>query len=608
MTETIKRLRRMADRLGFERDWYLIVLGALIGVITAFGAVGFAWALRTTEHLSDQAHEALPLYLLPVVPMAGALITGLIVHYGAGEARGHGVPQVIKAILQHRGVIPLRVGLVKVFASVATVGSGGSAGAEGPIIQIGSTAGSVLGQKLRTPREHMATLVGCGAAAGIASIFNAPIAGVFFCLEILVRDFSLRTFAPIVVASVLSTATTQAILGENEAIFEVSALRAGSYQFTLLELPAFLVLGLACGALGVGFSHLLHIAEDTFERIRVHPAIRPVLGALLLGVLGIGFVLLIGSDQHRPAFFGNGYATIERLLSPATYTPDAAQSLELHGAGFDQAVLGLMAALLVGKALATALTLGSGGSGGVFAPGLFMGATFGAGFGLVLDAMGLIPHGSSPAAYALVGMAAFIAGGTHAPLTAILMLFELTRDYTVLLPIMIAAVVATMTAQLIDRDSIYTAKLRRQGLRIGATRDYTVLRRIPVSSVHITRITGEPVYPSDPLAKLIQLHASKHVPEFVVTDEGGKYVGMVTGHDMRMALIDREAIPLLLVAELLRSDMPTISPLENLDTVIDKFAQHDMAALCMVSESGAPLGLVTRNKVMQRYQEELEKQ
>jgi CIC family chloride channel protein len=593
----------MADRLGFERDWYLIVLGGVIGMVTAFGAVGFAMALRWTEHAAAEAHGALPLVLLPAIPMLGALITGVLVHFGAGDARGHGVPQVIRAILENRGVIPLRVGLVKVIASVATVGSGGSAGAEGPIIQIGSTAGSVLGQKVRAPREHMATLVGCGAAAGIASIFNAPIAGVFFCLEILVRDFSLRTFAPIVVASVLSTATTQAILGEDEAIFAVTGLREGAFQFTLLELPAFLALGLACGGLGVGFSRLLHFSEERFERLRVHPALLPVLGALLLGLLGIGYMLVAPGEGRRPEFFGNGYETIARLLNPESYRPAG----EVAGAGFGGAALALVALLLVCKAAATAMTLGSGGSGGVFAPGLFMGATFGAAFGMILNGLGLIPEGATPAAYALVGMAAFIAGAMHGPLTAILMLFELTRDYTVLLPIMIAAVVATLTAQLIDRDSIYTAKLRRQGLRVGGARDYTVLRRIPVSSVHLTRLTGEPVYPSDPLSKLIQLHASKHVPEFVVVDEAGRFVGMVTGHDMRMALIDREAIPLLLVAELLRADIPTISPLEHLDTVIDKFAQYDLAALCMVSESGAPLGLVTRSKVMQRYQEELEK-
>src|SRR5690606_10301516 len=216
------------------------------------------------------------------------------------------------------------------------------------------------------------------------------------------------------------------------------------------------------------------------------------------------------------------------------------------------AALALVALLLVCKAVATAMTLGSGGSGGVFAPGLFMGATFGAGFGMVLDGLGLIPEGTTPAAYALVGMAAFIAGAMHGPLTAILMLFELTRDYTVLLPIMIAAVVATLTAQLIDRDSIYTAKLRRQGLRIGAARDYTILRRIPVSSVHLTRRLGGPVYRSDRLSKRMRLHESGHVPHFLVGDEGGLFVGMGEGHDVRMALIGREENPQLLVAEVLR--------------------------------------------------------
>jgi chloride channel protein, CIC family len=211
-----------------------------------------------------------------------------------------------------------------------------------------------------------------------------------------------------------------------------------------------------------------------------------------------------------------------------------------------------------------------------------------------------------------------VAGAMHAPLTAILMLFELTRDAYVLLPVMLAAVVATVTAQLAEADSIYTTGLRKKGFRIGGGRDLSVLRRVPVSSVRLTPLPPEPVYPSDPLSKLVALHAYYDVPDFVVVDQAGNYVGMVTGRDMRTALIDREAVPLLLVAELLRTDLPTLTAHESLDSTVEKFGGKggsDASSLALVEDgtmvgaagiSGRPIGLVMRSAVMQRYQRALE--
>ncbi len=601
-------LRRVSERLGFERDWYLIVLGALVGTLTAIGAVAFMAGLEWTAEFSTHRRERMSLWLLPLIPMAGALGTGLLVYFFAPDAKGHGVPEVMRAIIQKRGIIKLRVGVVKVLASICTVGSGGSGGAEGPIVQIGSTVGSASGQGLGVERTHMVTLVGCGAAAGIASVFNAPIAGVFFVLEILLRDFSLRTFTPIVVSAVFSAATTQAILGRNEAIF-ASTHRLAQYEFTLIELPSYIALGVVCGVVAVAFGRLLHMCEAVFGRARVHPILRPVLGALLLGAMGIGFLLLMDgvgvARSATPPFFGNGYDVIRRMIDPAAYIgSDGAGALASSG----PRVLLFLALLLVCKVVGTAFTLGSGGSGGTFAPSLFMGAAAGGAFGVTLDAVGLLPEGSSPAAFALVGMAALVAASTHAPLTAILMLFELTRDVRVLLPIMLAAVVATVVAQLIERDSIYTSKLRQEGLRVGSARDLTILRRIPVASCQITPLPREPVYPSDPLAKLVTLHAYHSVPDFVVVDQDGAYVGMVTGNDMRAALIDREAIPLLLVAELLRTDLPTVDVSEHLDTVMDKLARFDVSSLALLDEAqgGRVVGLLTRSKVLTRYHEALE--
>ena len=596
-------LKTISRRLGFKRDWYLIVIGAIIGTITAFGALGFAWLLQVLEIKANHARAEYPIWLLPAIPMAGALISGILVWKWASEAKGHGVPQVLKAIIQRNGEIPLRVGIVKVFASIATVGTGGSAGTEGPIVQIGATAGSYLSKVLHIPREHVRTLVGCGAAAGIASIFNAPIAGVFFVLEILLRDFSIRVFTPIVVASVFSAATTHAFRGGNEAIFFASDKLQG-YEFSLFELPGYFVLGIVCGLSAALFNWMLHKAEDLTDNLKIHPIAKPVIGALLLGIVGIAFISIPGIDngEHTPAFFGNGYETIRWLLDPSAYL-DGAETI-LGGAKVPT-LFTILAALVLLKTLATSFTLGSGGSGGVFAPSLFLGAVAGGAFGVGLDNLGLIPDGGSPAAYALVGMAAVVAGSTHAPLTAILILFELTRDVYVLLPIMLAAVIATVVSQLINRDSVYTFKLRQEGVLVGAARDLTILRRLRVCDVEPEPMPAESVYASDPVSKLIALHATYHVPDFPVVDQAGGYIGMVTGGDMRTALIDREAIPLLLVAELMRTDIPVVSADDTLDTVMNKLATYDVSSLALVRTQNdgtkIPMGLITRGKVMSRY-------
>ncbi|MFG0326581.1 MAG: chloride channel protein [Phycisphaerales bacterium JB037] len=597
-------LRRLAHRTGVPTEWGMILIGAVIGTLTAFGAIGFAETLHWVEDRLQSVQRSQGVWTIVVFPVVGMALSGVLIHLFASEARGHGVPQVMKALIQRGGRIKASVGITKVFASILTVGSGGSAGTEGPIVQIGATAGSVAGQRLKVGREQMGVFVGCGAAAGISSIFNAPIAGVFFVMEILLRDFNLRTFTPIVVASVFSAVTTQAVLGENEAIFGVSELLHQA-QFTPRELPSYVLLGAICGVVAVAFNRLLHWGEDVYDGIRLHPLLKPITGALLLGVLGIAFVYMTrsyggeGEFAHTPAIFGNGYSTIEELLDPTSY----------HALDVLPMAVSLLVLLVAFKMVATTVTLASGGSGGVFAPSLFLGAAAGAALGDALDSAGLLPEGSTPAAYALVGMAAVVAGTTHAPLTAILILFELTRNVYVVLPIMLAAIVATVVAQLIERDSIYTYKLRRAGVLKNWATDAATLRRISVASCDLTPMPPEAIYPSDPLSKLIMLHASHLIPDFPVVDQQtGKYIGLVVGRDLRTALIDREAIPLLLVAELMRTDLPTVSRDESLDQVMDKFAGHDVASLVVVSPIDAelPMGMITRADVIKRYRAALD--
>ena len=307
----------------------------------------------------------------------------------------------------------------------------------------------------------------------------------------------------------------------------------------------------------------------------------------------MGYVLLSPTGPELPPFFGNGYPVIESLLSPQHYgaNPGAALWLGLGG-------------LCVLKLVATCLTIGSGGSGGIFAPSLLMGACVGGAVGVVVDAADFGPH-ASPEHYALVGMAAVVAATTHAPLTAILIVYEITRSYEIILPLMLVAVVSTVVSQLISRQSIYTLKLARRGIRMGAMSDLTILRRLSVEDVRL--VNPVMVHPDDSAQRLLELSEKHSVGDFVVVDEDRNYLGMVTGVDLRSALVYREAIPLLQVNELQRDDLPVITPDETLDTVLETFTTHGVHCLPVLEDSGggAVLGLITRSALMQRYQDAL---
>ena len=381
-----------------------------------------------------------------------------------------------------------------------------------------------------------------------------------------------------------------AIRADDTAIFEVQALRDAGYLFAGGELPLFLVLGILAAVAAVLFIRALYFTEDLADRLAIPEAWKPALGAVGLGLAGVGYVWFTSSDQ-MPAFFGNGYPAIEQAL----------------GKNVHSLAIGSLVALFFWKLIATCLTLGSGGSGGVFAPSLLMGTSLGAAFGMDMQKFGLI-DATSVNAYALVGMAAVVAGTTHAPLTAIVMVYEITREPKVILPVMFAAIIATAGAQFILRDSIYTLKLRRRGVRIGTATDLTILRRIAVKDVQ-----HQPVYfvnPEDPLQVLIDRAGETDATDFVVVDEQSVYQGMALGSDVHTALLQPEAVSLLVVGDLLRPNVPTVRPSETLDVVLDKFARSDTTALPVAREEDdlRVESLISRRDVMRRYQEELDRQ
>lgn len=638
---------RQLRSIGFPADFYLIPLAAIIGCLGGLVATGFDWLVEASSefffgHFTGET-LATTYALLLIMPAVGGLAVGIIQQYIARTGPTHGIPEVMEALARQSGTMPGKMGVYKAITASLTIGSGGSAGVEGPIIQIGSVLGSVCARFVRVSKEHMHTLVGCGAAAGLAGIFNAPIAGVLLVLEVMLRDFSIKTFMPIVVASVFGTAVAQAILGKNVAVFTVpQAIR--TYDVALNELWAYALLGILCGLLALLLSWALRQSEHTFTRLKLPACLRPASGGLMLGVLGVLFMLSFGrpiQGYEPPPFYANGYSAIEALLNPGSYRPSTAPSpnvdhaselpgehvatpaldepathatlesgiptpRELHArhhTPIARLSIALLAGMLLCKFVGTVLTLGSGGSGGIFAPSLFMGATAGALFGMVLEALNIFP-GVTPATYALAGMAGVIAGTVHAPLTAFLLVFEITQDYKVILPVMLVSILATTMSQIVTRDSIYTRWLRNRGIRVGRYADMTLLRRLEVANVPLQPAVV--VHPQDPAQKLIELAEEYAAADYVVCDDENKYVGMVVGEDVRTTLVQREAIPLMIVGELMRTNLPTVTRNETLDIVLDKFSQHDVASLAVVDDNLKIRGVITRSRLMRQYQQILE--
>ena len=421
----------------------LLALSLGVGLGAGLGAVafrylieGFTYVFTGHDSYGVEGHVANPLvpglgiWFVALVPIVGGLLYGPLVERYASEARGHGVPEVMLAVARKGGRIRPIVAVVKSLASALCIGSGGSVGREGPIVQIGSALGSTIGQLTRAPEARMRLLVACGAAGGISATFNAPIAGVFFALEVILRDFETRSFSAVVIASVTADVIGRAAFG-SEAFLKLPQVGVGS----VAGYPLYLVLGLLAAVVGVFFIRFLYELEDRADRLwRFSESWRPAAGGCLLGLLLLAV----------PQMYGVGYQVLESAIAG------------------NYALLFLLA-LLASKVLATSLTLSIGGSGGVFAPSLFMGAMLGTAFGLA--AHGLLPGIAGPAgAYGLIGMGAVFAAAARAPMTAILIIFELTGDYRIMLPLMLAVVIATALANRMSPDSIYTLKLARRGI------------------------------------------------------------------------------------------------------------------------------------------------
>ena len=569
---------RLSDKLHFNENTIILVLASIVGIIGGFGAVGFRVLIESIQNITLGGHDNilelvknLTWYNKLLLPVCGGLIVGPVVYYFGKETKGPGIPEVMEAVALKGGVIRARVMFLKAFVSAVTIGTGGSVGREGPIVQIGSSLGSTLGQWLNLSKGRLKVLVACGAAAGIAATFNAPITGVIFAVEIILGNYAITTLVPLIMSSVLATIVGRWYFGDIPA-FEIPFY---SLQ-NVWEIGLYALLAISTGVLAIAFINILYKLQDIADNFFIKSWIKTPVILVLVGVIIVFF----------PQVYGVGYDTITQVLKG-----------ELDWL--------MLLFLIPAKFLATTLTIAAGGSGGVFAPSLFLGAIFGGFFGIGMH--NLLPEiVLTPSAYAVVGMSAMVAATTHAPITAFLVIFEMTGDYKLILPLMLCAILASFVSSLIKKDSIYILKLLRKGIDISKGMEISIMKNTKVLEVmnneeaHFYEHTDF----NSILEKVIQ---SNDAIYYVITDDG-KYQGSFNLHDIKELLNEDSLMGLVIAQDLIAVNVnPTVNSQATLAECMKQFNLYEVSELPVVDDTTNMkyLGKISRTEILSVYNREI---
>lgn len=593
MTPKRPTLSWYLDRFSPPEGLLLLILSVIVGATTGVASVFFVKLIFAIQDLSyGGLSEAVPFlgkWIYVVVPVLGGILVGPLILM-AQEAKGHGVPEVMQALILRGGRIRARVAVAKITASALCIGTGGSAGREGPIIQVGAALGSSLGQILRLSDERIRNLVACGAAAGIAATFNAPIAGVAFAIEVLMCGLQMRAFGNVVIAAVSASVVSRSIIGDKFA-FQVPAYSMSSPY----EIILYLILGLTAAVVGIMFMKMLNYSEDLFDNWKFPQIFKPAIGGILLGILGMAYMNLpnlsfpagsaahgAGMDTPIPHMYGSGFPFIEAAIQ-------------------GNAALWILIALIFLKPIATSMTLGSGNSGGVFAPSLFTGAMLGGAMGHLFSYWFPSINGNT-GAFALVGMAALFSATARAPLTAMLIVFEMSNDYFMILPLMVAGVTASYFSQWLHPESIYTMKLAKRGVRFAEGRDMDIMQGVKVSEV----MKNKPVtiHKNSSFSELMGLFQENNLLGFPVMSDNNRLFGIVTLQDVHRAQsADNFSSKGLTVADLAVEDPITMFPDEAIWLAIQKMSPRDLARLPVISRDGTKTlcGLISRSDILRAY-------
>jgi chloride channel protein, CIC family len=551
----------------------LILIAAIIGMVMGAVVLLFNWAVEFAGEefakLSDPSLTTswLKFALFPLVAALGGLLVGLAHKYVFRTAPSHGVPEIILASRFARGKLQRRTIISKILTAALSIGSGGGGGREGPIIHLGGAAGYGIGKLFRLTSDQSRTLISCGAAAGISGIFNAPMGGVMFALEVILGDFRLKTFTPIVVASVAATAITRNFYGNKSLVTPAADL-----HIVLPEYLLFALLGIVMGFMSAYFIRTVMIVEKKCKTLLPqNPVLKPAIGGLLAGVL---------------------VAFLPELLEQ-TYDPvNAALNSQLP------ILILLVVALL--KPIHVALTTGSGGTGGVFAPALKSGAMIGSAFGFGM--MALFPETvNSPAVYALCAMGAILAGTMHAPLTGVLILVEISGDYSMILPAMLTATITSMIAQRIAKNSIYSSSLQSEGKSIGSYAYVPLMNSFTIEQIVERGVAY--VSPHTPLPKVIEIFESTRHEAVLILNDEKSYLGMIEFEDVRSFITETDTVHTLVAADVMVTSIKPVFEDTTLDVVMKLFDDYGWTALPVIQhdDTKRAVGLVTEHDAQKFY-------
>jgi chloride channel protein, CIC family len=534
----------LSAAIGLVAGVVAYALYKLIGLFTNL----FFFHRFSTNFTSVRLHHLGPWVIL--IPVVGGIIVGIMAKYGTPKIKGHGIPEAMEAVLVNRSRIAPRVAILKPISAAIAIGTGGPFGAEGPIIQTGGAIGSLVGQILHTTAVERKVLLACGAAAGMSATFNTPIAGVILAIELLLFEFKSRSFIPLVIASTLATAVHMQLLGLGP-MFQVSPVDFGIPR----ALPFYLLLGLICGLAAVGFSKILYWVEDQFEKLPVDELWWPAIGALGLGIIGF-FV---------PRVLGVGYDTIGDILN-------------------GQLAWKLLLIVMLAKAAALVISLGSGTSGGLLAPTFMWSAAMGGTFAIAANHF--FPAANlAPGAFALVAMGAVFGAASRATFSFIIFAFEITRDYNAVLPLMLVSVIADGIAMLfMPNTSIMTEKLARRGLRVHQDYEADVLTQATVAE---TMDQDLPVIPANTKVGVVAECIARHDPALarhealLILDDAGKLAGIITRGDILRAL-DKDSAGTMTVQEAGSTHLVVTYPDELVSEAAGKLLRFDIGRLPVV--------------------------
>ncbi|HEX4263819.1 MAG TPA: ClcB-like voltage-gated chloride channel protein [Verrucomicrobiae bacterium] len=585
-----QRLLRIRQRIWFSEQAFHLILavgvGILGGLVNLFFYYGTEWVKLLFLHRPNDIVEIAKMmdpWERLVTPVVGGLIAGLILYLGLRIVGRQRTSNLLEVVVAGDGRLPLRTALIKFLSSLVTINTGGSIGREGGIVQLSATLASKWGQLAKWPPYRLRMLVGCGAASGIAAAYNAPISGAVFAALIVLGNFSMNLFAPVVCASVVAATVTRTFFGIDPWY------KVPPFEFTkMTQLPWFILLGVAAGVMGAVFLKLLQGSEDLFARIRAPVYVRLTIGGLIVGIIAVWF----------PEVWGNGYEVTKWLLQdPTELVPDTSshQSAEM--------VLLFLAGVVLAKLLATLVTVGSGAVGGVFTPTLFLGAGLGAFFGTSLHDL-KVGMDLPVAAFTVVGMGSMLAATTRSPLLAIIMIFEISLDYSIMLPLMLACVVAIVVASRFVAESVYTEPLRRKGLSItqesttlGATMERTVgdIMRPPVA----------PVRENDTLAQIATRFLTSSNNFLPVVDAKQRLIGLVALQDLKEYLSVGDELSAVIAYDVMRPPATCVTPNQRLLDVLPVVLASEQRNIPVVNslKENLLIGAITRSEVLNLFSE-----